>query len=254
MSLMKVALRPRLGLVAAFAVLAVSAHALTLNPTWAGGRSLTASSPNGDSVTLFDPVVVDSSSTAADALAQIVQNQPLWFGGQPVTINRAASWNGTVDLDRIRATTSLDSGSGRYFTGWDFGFRLQSGDPLGTNTRFVVIEDGNWVFNEGFEQANELYYYSPSNESGRRGGSNQYGSFDYEFDSNLGFLTAPGTYNKRIDIFLVTETITQSGVTLDVHDAVQFEGTYVQSPVPEPATMAALGLGVAAMIRRRKKS
>jgi hypothetical protein len=66
--------------------------------------------------------------------------------------------------------------------------------------------------------------------------------------------TAGGQFDNRLYASQENGTVTGTLFNFDANGAQTRIGTYTVAPVPEPASMAALGLGIAAMLRRRKRA
>lgn len=246
--------------------LGYSAQAITLNPNWnAGSHVLSVDSPNGDTVRLSDPVHEDRNGAMADALAAaIVNNAP--SGYQLPAIQRAnADYDGIADMYSLVAGIGFDAGTGRYYTGSEFGMNLltPNANPVPENVRWVnLIHDewglwgtSNWIMMDAFNSGDYPFYYSPANDPSHRGlvpGDPATADNYYNFDTNLYTLADPQDWTRTTAAFLVMITGSGPDTILTIFDGVSYRNDQHQVPVPEPATMAVLGLGALALMRRRK--
>lgn len=237
---------------------AAGARAFTLDPSWAGGFNGYISSPNGDTSTILTPVHTISTDSAADTLATLINGNSQWFASTP-TVVRASDIAGVLSLDSMNATV-FSSGDGRYFTGWNFAarFNTPNGSSIPSALRWVCLEQGDggtWVFTNGF-QPSQPYFFKADQEPSYRDGTNSFGTYNYQFGTNLATEWAPGDYTNLTTLFLVDESTDPltGGLDVNIHDAVQFQQNYHQVAAPEPASVALIGLGVVSLLRRRRQA
>lgn len=238
------------------ALLPALAPAITLvTPYDLGGDAPLYTSPNGDTAVRGTPSIigVDDARTSdfLDALANFLP------GSIPDAsiLSIGAALPGQVSVRTFNPGGLLDTTTSRYSIGSNF--RLDYTEPgLPANTRWSVLyrfdlvgqAGGGFPFAEGFAQ--RPTYYSDGSEAGQRSGD------AYTLDSNIYSLSAPGAYDWEIKAFLISTEQDTDGVftRIVIHDGVSLPVSVreVAAPVPEPASLAALGLGAAALIRRRK--
>lgn len=123
----------------------------------------------------------------------------------------------------------------------DFGFFTVSGGAISSVTKLIDVFYGYQNTSSAQDGFNTGFVPTPStdpffSESG-------YQTYTY---------TATATGNYKIG-FGVTDAYTGSSNPL-VNSGLEIDNVRVVAAVPEPATMAALGLGVAALLRRRKRA
>ena len=129
----------------------------------------------------------------------------------------------------------------------DFWYKISNSSPVLNIHRFVV----NGF--EGFTTDVDFDLGSTGNGPAsidRSPGAGATVGFSYVNGVGIGGEIAPGFYSKYL--FVRTNSTTYADSTASVIDGFSANLTDVFAPVPEPASMAALALGVVALLRRRR--
>lgn len=227
----------------------LGAQAFTLTFPYAGGH-VSFASGSSSFTTFSDPIHMNSASADATGLSVLLKQAVV---GSVVTFG--ADVPGVMAFDQLQAST-VDRGGGGI---WDS--RLTTSADL-SNTFWVVyqqtsVDGASPTFGFLFqENATDLvpHFMKTTIDPFYRNGTDTYGSFNYRYSAGLWtFLPGsnPFTLQKNWTAFLVDDTTVGGVRNFQIHDGVNFNN-FIQSPVPEPASLAILAVGVIALLRRRK--
>jgi hypothetical protein len=142
------------------------------------------------------------------------------------------------------------------------GWRSSGGNP---NGMFILNDNGNGSTNPTIQQTvsgltiGNIYRISGDYAAGNIGG-NGLADLGVEVDGNLWTFTVPGSttpflsFSQTFQATSSTVTVRLTGERLGDNDPRIDNIVLAFEAVPEPATMAVMGLGLLAVLRRRRKS
>ncbi|MFC1806151.1 LamG domain-containing protein [Planctomycetota bacterium] len=153
----------------------------------------------------------------------------------------------------LYSTDTWGSGSLHYNikSGRDIEHALNGGNPANVNTPGGVIQDGNWYHlvatYDATANGNVEIYIDGANQN--------VGSHNTTTQINLTTGGEIGTWGLGRDfIGNIDEVAMYASVLSEARVLAHYEAASEPDRIPEPATMCLLGLGLAALVRRRRKN
>ncbi len=201
--------------------------------------------------------LVAASVAAVAAPTALVPNQLL------ASVPQTNTFLGDLVIDSTADFTGIDFDGTVLFTGTLSSAVYRQGDNTLAFAYFVendatsidAIERLSISSFNGFttsvEQGTPSGDLLPTSSASRSANGNVV-SFGYAPGSTFGSIM-PGTETRYVVVY-TNATEYRTGSAQFISGGVGTSPTFVPSPVPEPATMAALGLGAAALLRRRRRS
>lgn len=204
----------------------------------------------GNVMTLQTPV--KTTDVEHGLLAEVV--------GTDFTMTFGAEADGEMFVDAFTGWAPPFNPGQNHFMGYlgELGFNGAEAD----NLRWIVLSDHRHdatpglpsIFTSGFNSESTPFFNREEDEEFSRHFDAGFGERDYLFSSGLATVDGNPNWFGTEYFFLVetdandpTHLINRGGIRVD------WEGTAVPT-VPEPATMTALALGAAALIRRRRNA
>lgn len=239
-------------IVCALAVAAAgSARGFTLVEGYSLGHLTFASDEGGniqlgpvDKVGNHDPVLTD--------FANLVHGN---FSRPDDIVNYGTEIDGTWTVDRFDAVLYGVDQNGKTY-GSTFSSRIESaGFP--SDIRFVWLSANALGGAYPFFADDQFWLYSQAHEPNHRNGSTGVGPFDYAADVNLGFgydLGDATTRNQDHWLLLYQEVDLGGGVSsLTFRGGLHYGEIVTTTPVPEPVGLMAIGVGLVALMGRRRR-
>lgn len=231
----------RISLVLGVVVASASAHALTFDDLGMGNRTFDDGMGNSSVVTIEH---ISSSSTDLDSMVTNLESQGF-------TVNRIADFDGTLTVNWLQATDYGINSVGHRVLGITWDATVSTPDALNLNN--IIFNEVTPVVDPPFSI---LWYGDNSQPNYPFNPNPQYSDTDFdgnndalELSTNYGWwMNDPGYSEVRYDL---VGYIGQDG-SINLGDGLKLTNTATIAPVPEPASLAAVAMGVVAAVRRRK--
>lgn len=220
-----------------------------------GDNSALFASPNGDTATRGAPSIIDVSDDRTSAFRDLLANSFPNLISNPGVVSIGDALTGEAAVRTFNVAGFLAGDTGRYYVGSNFQIDYtEAGLP--DNTRWSVLykfspvgTTGGFLFTEGF--ASRPTYHADGQEVDQRAND------VYTLNSNIYSLSAPGDYDYEIQALLIsTEQASDGTFTgITIHDGVSLPALVheVGAPMPEPASLAVLGVGACGLLRRKMR-
>lgn len=170
-------------------------------------------------------------------------------------VNYGAEIDGTWTVDQFNALLYGVDLSGKTY-GSIFASRIESAG-FTTDIRFVWLSANALGGAYPYFAEDQFWLYPQAAEPNHRGGSNSVGPFDYAADVNLGFgygVDDVATHYQDHWLLLYQEADLGGGVSsLTFRGGLHYSEIVTTTPVPEPVGLLAFGVGLVALMGRRRR-